>query len=1271
MYLVLLGFIGLFVLISLFDRGVTGLALIGIVVLLALLVKKVRQLTALVSGMEAEIGLLKARTNADDRLPQSESGIEQQTAPESVARAADTRPASDLAGQASPESVASTASEPGPVFEAALSGPSQQRQADEKATVQGKPASRPTPQDSVAAKIMSTGEASSRVVTATTSVTDDHQDSQRPPPGQQPRKREPTKRNWFDRGLQKAVDAAEAWITGGRVSSRVVTATTSVTDDHQDSQRPPPGQQLPPPGQQPPKREPPKRNWFDRGLQKVIDTAWAWITGGNIFVRVGIIILFMGMTFLIRYAIGQNMIPIELRLAIVGGVAIALLIWGWKQREKKGDFALVIQGGGIGLLYLTIFASFSLYRVLDSLLAFAMLGIIVILAAIMSVLQNARSLALFAAIGGFLAPILTSSGSNNYVGLFSYYTVLNIGIFAVAWFKSWRILNLTGFVFTFTISGVWGLLSYKPEYLSTTQPFLITFFLLYVGISILFALRRSINFKDTIDSSLVFGTPLLAFGMQCQLVGDFEYGIAISAFSLAAFYLCMSFVLWRIFSTRLSLLCETFLSLAVIFATLAIPFAIDGSLTGSIWALEGAGILWVSIRQQQFYRRLFAVGLMLAAGAISGWEIIFSTESLFFQKAAFLNSAFIGTTLIAISAAIGSWLLSPAFDGKRGGESKIEYGLLAYSTIVLLVGFGVQILMFEMFRAQGHLLALLAVVTGLLYVLGAERLNWKSANWMSLGFFALLIPAALLSFSHQERLSEYHGYLLWPIATFALFNSLKSIRSVVKGSLSIGVHFVAAALLAMLLFWEGIWQLLVGFSILSVVFCKLGDRFDWRELRLCSILFLPALVLCFGAAIAVDGNLVTLSSIGSEIYPPVQPGGILWPLAFATYFYLLLKNSDIGGRFVIYYYLGGALLIATMLLWLGLWPLLLGATVLCWLAYYLAWQYQWVEMRLLSKLLFPLMVVIPIVGLINGVTDPVNLISLNLDFDLGSRSGFFLWPLAFVTLVVIYWLSEKEKKPALDLTHALSLLFLVAITTWEISQLGLDLVRFYNAWHLVLLPIVGLFAIKSILKADRWPFNRYREGYERYALLPLALGTLLWSFLQFASSGKDSPLIWIPLLNPIDLMQCLILFGWFTHGREKMNNWFGLSPQHSGFILAGFVFLWINVDILRFVHHWTGISWDYGRLIQADLTQTLMSLVWSIMGLIGTFLATRKERRQLWIVSALLLAVVVLKLFVVDLSAQDTIERIVSFTGVGLLLTFVGYFSPIPPKQKLQAGTEQ
>ena len=56
-----------------------------------------------------------------------------------------------------------------------------------------------------------------------------------------------------------------------------------------------------------------------------------------------------------------------------------------------------------------------------------------------------------------------------------------------------------------------------------------------------------------------------------------------------------------------------------------------------------------------------------------------------------------------------------------------------------------------------------------------------------------------------------------------------------------------------------------------------------------------------------------------------------------------------------------------------------------------------------------------------------------------------------------------------------------------------------------------------------------------------------------------------------------------------------------------------------------------------------------------------------------LMALVVVKLFLVDLGNTGTVARIVSFLGVGVMLLVVGYFAPAPPKRKsaAQAATEE
>ena len=146
------------------------------------------------------------------------------------------------------------------------------------------------------------------------------------------------------------------------------------------------------------------------------------------------------------------------------------------------------------------------------------------LSAFLAVRQNALPLAFMGTAGGFLAPVLLSTGQGNHVALFSYYALLNAGIFAIAWFKAWRPLNLLGFVFTFTIGSAWGVTAYRPALFASTEPFLILFFLMYVGIALLYAVKRELALRHYVDGTLVFGTPIVATALQASLVKDMPFG---------------------------------------------------------------------------------------------------------------------------------------------------------------------------------------------------------------------------------------------------------------------------------------------------------------------------------------------------------------------------------------------------------------------------------------------------------------------------------------------------------------------------------------------------------------------------------------------------------------------------------------------------------------------------------------------------------------------------------------------------------------------------
>jgi len=189
---------------------------------------------------------------------------------------------------------------------------------------------------------------------------------------------------------------------------------------------------------------------------------WNFFFGGNALVRFGVIVLFFGVAFLLKYASEHIEIPIEARLIGVALGAIVMLAIGWHLRLKRPGYALIVQGGGIGVLYLTVFAAFRLYQLLPAGLVFVLLTVMAVFSAMLAVLQDSRSLAAMGVSGGFLAPVLASTGAGSHVALFSFYALLNLGILIVAWFKAWRSLNLLGFAFTFIIGLLWGDRFYRP-----------------------------------------------------------------------------------------------------------------------------------------------------------------------------------------------------------------------------------------------------------------------------------------------------------------------------------------------------------------------------------------------------------------------------------------------------------------------------------------------------------------------------------------------------------------------------------------------------------------------------------------------------------------------------------------------------------------------------------------------------------------------------------------------------------------------------------------
>ncbi len=536
-----------------------------------------------------------------------------------------------------------------------------------------------------------------------------------------------------------------------------------------------------------------------------------YFSGDHIVSRVGVIVLFFGVAFLLKYAAERSHITIEFKLAGVGIGAIIMLIIGWRLRTRHEDYALVMQGGSIGVLYMTVFASLRLFEVLPPALTLLILISVGVFSAILAVAQNARSLAILGICGGFLAPILTSTGEGNHVVLFSYYALLNAGIFGMSWYKAWRPLNLLGFIFTFVISTYWGVTRYSAADFASTEPFLILFFLFYVGIAVLYANRQAPVLKNYVDGTLVFGTPIIAFGLQAgmmqqyEMLRIFEYGLAVSAVALSMFYLILAKVLFDRQRDTLRLMVESFLALGVVFATLAIPLALDGRWTSASWALEGAAVLWMGVRQRRILPRLFGTLLQFAAGFALLADFHYHASSLMI-----LNSIYIGGMLISFAGLFCAWYLQRNSAAIHELEHTIATVLFTWG---VLWWFGAGLHEIEHFGNLDYIYNILLIylsLSCLAFSWLGTRINWPVARIPALALLPAMVLIALVQWLDVSHPFKNFAYLGWPLGFALLYWVLRRDEEnyAKNGQLSAtqrNWHMGTLWLLTFIVSWEAAW----------------------------------------------------------------------------------------------------------------------------------------------------------------------------------------------------------------------------------------------------------------------------------------------------------------------------------------------------------------------------------------------------------------------------------------------------------------------------------
>jgi uncharacterized membrane protein len=383
--------------------------------------------------------------------------------------------------------------------------------------------------------------------------------------------------------------------------------------------------------------------------------------GSQLFNRIGIIALLIGMAWFLKFAIDNQWIGPVTRVLIGLIAGIGIIAWSERFRHQGyRAFSYSLKALGTGILYLSLWAAYAVFHLVPSAVALLAMVLVTGSNAILCWMQNSEVLAFYAAIGGLITPLLLANGQNHAPELFSYLLLLDLAAIMLIALRPWSRLLLATFIGTSFYAIAWYVSYYSDQQFALAAFFLVVFFLLFaVAPQLLRNLRLATQKKHlTVQDNVV----LIVLPLLNAALAFFEFYALLSepgrtyarpwiALPLAAFYLIMLRVsrLRQLAGAPMALP-AVYLAISIVFFTAAIPLELHGRYIAIGWLLEAAVLLWIA--RQQTQRELQILATSVLALAFVGVNIIHLGNG----QPVLFNGRF-ATYLIAIAVfAFAAWI---------------------------------------------------------------------------------------------------------------------------------------------------------------------------------------------------------------------------------------------------------------------------------------------------------------------------------------------------------------------------------------------------------------------------------------------------------------------------------------------------------------------------------------------------------------------------------------------------------------------------------------
>ncbi len=361
--------------------------------------------------------------------------------------------------------------------------------------------------------------------------------------------------------------------------------------------------------------------------------------------RVAVVTLIFGVGFLFKYAVDNQWIGPGMRVALgVAAATLSLFVGEWISLRGQRVFARGLTGLGLALLYLSFYAGFGFYHLLPQGAAFLLMFLTTCAGAALALHYDSQAVALLGLVGGYLTPVLLSTGEDRMWTLAGYTLLLNLGALGIARVQRWPALEYLAWVGTGTL-----FLGWSSQWLSDD-----TRVAAFEWLSIIFVVFFAASAASSRLGLLAVNTGVYFVGSYDLLDHSYHRGMGAFALALALLHGGLAGAVWG----RRKELGQLAASIGVVLLTLAIPIQFVGFRITILWSLEAAVLARLAGR--------FQVGAWALFGLV--FVRLLTLDSRIYAMDALVNRRFLTFAVAAASL----WIASRV---ARSAEAKaVTYG---------------------------------------------------------------------------------------------------------------------------------------------------------------------------------------------------------------------------------------------------------------------------------------------------------------------------------------------------------------------------------------------------------------------------------------------------------------------------------------------------------------------------------------------------------------------------------------------------------------------